>query len=54
MSERATYKIGKVHVETMRPKIKVGAQHRDTYRVTEGQDEEAGARGVVGYSAGTG
>ena len=54
MSENTTDKIDIVHAEAMRQKEKVGAQHRDTYQVMEGQDKEAGAREVVGCSEETG
>ena len=47
---RATDNIEKVHAEATRQKEKVGAQHRDTYRVMGGQDVGAGARVVVGCS----
>ena len=50
--ENATYRIVGVHAEAKRQKIKVSAQHRDTYQVTEGQDAGAGAREVVGCSVG--
>ena len=52
-TENATDKVVEVHAEAMKQKKKVGAQHRDTYRVTEGRDEGARARGVVVCSGGT-